>query len=103
MLADTFDGPVLRDRFSSPAFRDDCHSFAVTGIPPNMRFDAARGGRRFSIDQSEINLLDAPQPELVLEPAMGALVLGEQDQTRCLFVQAMDHTGPLLTTDPFDI
>ena len=34
---------------------------------------------------------------------MSAFVLGKQDQARCIFVQAMHHTGPFLAADAFDL
>src|SRR5215216_2994287 len=103
MLSKTFHGLVLGDRFSASAFRDDGHPFAVARVASNVGFDAAGGRGRLPIDECEIRLIDFPQTELILQPAVSAFILCEQDQARGLFVQSMNNTWTFLAADSFDV
>src|SRR5688572_22048249 len=88
VIRKTFDRLVFRNGYAPATLGNNRHPLAVTRVAPNVRLDAARWRGRFSVDEREIGFVDFPQAELVLQPAMGALILRKQDQPRRLFIQS---------------
>src|SRR6266508_738874 len=95
MIFETFNGFVFRDRLSSTALGDNRHLFAMAWIAPDMRLHATGWRGRFSIYKREVGLLHCSQAQLILQPAMSAFVLRQQNQARGHFLEAMDNTGSL--------
>src|SRR5687767_7352588 len=103
MFLERFERVVFAYSFATFARMHDGHLLAVTRVPPDRRFHAARGGGRFAIHKCKIGLFHFSQTELVLQPAMGAFVFSEHDQTGSLLVQTVDNSRPFFTADPFNI
>ena len=94
---------VLADRLAASARRGDRHQLALRVVAPDRRLDAPAGRGRLAIHQCQIKLLGLAQAELVLQPAVGLLILGQQDQARSLLIQPVYHSRPLLAAHPLDI
>ena len=72
---------------------DDCHPFALSRIATDGSFDTTGGGWRVTIYQGQVHFLYLARSKLVLKPALCKVVLGDQDQAGCVFIQPVHDAG----------
>ncbi len=96
-------GEVFGNRFTPFFISDNRHLLAVGWVPPNRRFDPPGGCGRMAIHQGQVYFLYLAQAKLILQPAVSAFVLGDQDQPGGIFIQAVDHPRALFAADAFHL
>ena len=72
----------------------DRSSRAHAAIAPERRIDRARPRRRPPLDEREVLAPDLPRGERRLQPPVGLLALGDDEQPRGVAIQAMDDSRP---------
>jgi hypothetical protein len=75
----------------------------VGRIPSQRSLNDAGIRWRATIDQSQVLFLYFPIGKLGLEPTVGRVILGHQDQTRRALVQAVNHPRSTLAPHAFQL
>ena len=91
-IGQTAEQPVAGDR--RPASRRHCETGPVAVVAADRQVHGAAGLRRAPVDHRQISLACAPPGELAGQRQMRVRRLCEDDDSRGLLVQPMDHARP---------
>src|SRR2546429_5648019 len=87
-----------RDRRSAPGFSSRGHARAMDGIAPNGQLNAADAFLQNALYQSKVGFFHFALLERFPELGVCGVVLGDQDDSRSLFIETMrseEHTSEL--------
>src|SRR5690606_37887328 len=79
--------PEMRDRPASSLHHG--HPLAITGMPPDRRVDRFLLTREVAPGGSQIPAYDTPATEILGQPPVGQVVLGDDEQAGGIAVQAV--------------
>ena len=85
---------VVRDRVPTISICNNCHLFSVARASRNVRRDCAGRGSWAAPDQGEIGAIYIVRSEEIGKPFMGSFRLRDDQDTRRVFVDAMDDSRP---------
>src|SRR5256884_1392417 len=88
----------IRDRRSAPGFSSRGHARAMDGIAPNGQLNAADAFLQNALYQSKVGFFHFALLERFPELGVCGVVLGDQDDSRSLFIETMrseEHTSEL--------
>ena len=96
-IAEPFDDLVERHRGLAAVLGGaDGHLLADRRMEPDRPLDVIAVALRGPVDQRQVLLVDLPQLELETQPAMGQLVLDDDEQAGRVAVEPVDDPRPML-------
>ena len=94
---------IFADRFPAPAWGHHRHPLAADRIPADRSLHPAGGGGWKAIYQGQIGFTDSPSTKLPLHGLMSTVVFRQENDPRCIFIQAVNHARTLHATHALDI
>src|SRR5258708_33856554 len=97
-MGETLKYTKMRARLPA-AYGGDCHLLAMARVTPNRRVDTSLVKRQTAYYKGKIALDHFMPLHLFCERRQRAGVFRYYNQPGCVFIQAMDDTGPLFAAD----